>query len=363
MSPDTHTSWKNRGLRNWLRGLGVGFVWILFAGMTLWAAAALYFDLSFSHLPVLTPILYLAVIAAMAYITKPRLLKMAFFFGGFVIVLTVWLSLKPSNDHPWQVNVAQTPWAEIDGDRVTIHNFRNCYYRRADDFTCEWLTKTVFLSQLRGIDLFVDYWGSPWIAHPIVSFQFGNGNENADTDTDYVAASIEARYQVGQSYSPVRSFFRQFTIVYVLANERDLIRLRTNYRSGEEVYLYHMVASPEWSRLLFLQYLQQANQLRDHPRWFNAATDNCTTNIFEQMAATGHLPAGSSRYSWWILLNGRAPEMLYRGGNLAGNLPFPELKRQALINPVAATLNDTPGFSRSLRRNRPGFEFLSPDDR
>ena len=177
-------------------------------------------------------------------------------------------------------------------------------------------------------------------------------------DDEYVAASIEARYQVGQGYSPIRSFFRQFTLTYVLADERDLIRLRTNYRSGEDVYLYHLVASPEWSRQLFLQYLHAANDLRDHPRWFNAATDNCTTNVFGLMQATGHLPNGTSRYSWWILLNGRAPEMLYRGGNFAGNLPFAELKSREYINPVANTLSDTPDFSRRIRLNRPGFEFL-----
>lgn len=340
------------GIRRGLRRLGIGLSWFLLAGMTLWAAAALYFDLSFSRLPLLTPILYLVVIAAGAYAATSRRRGMAVCLAGFLIVLICWLSLKPPNNRSWKPDNSQTPWAEIAGDRVTIHNFRHCYYRREDAFTCEWLTKTVFLSQLRGIDLFVDYWGSPWIAHPIVSFQFGN------KDADYVAASIEARYQIGQKYSPIRAFFRQFTIIYVLASERDLIRLRTNYRSGENVYLYHMVASPEWSRLLFLQYLQQANHLRDHPRWFNAVTDNCTTNIFTEMAATGHLPAGSSRYAWWVLLNGKAPEMLYRGGNFAGNLPFPELNRQALINPVAVTLDDAPDFSRRIRLNRAGFEFL-----
>lgn len=342
------------GIRRCLRRLGIGLSCLLLAGMTLWAAAALYFDLSFSRLPLLTPVLYLVMIAAGAYRAKSRLRRMAVCLGGFLIVLICWLSLNPSNNRSWKPDNSQIPWAEIDGDRVTIHNFRHCYYRREDDFTCEWLTQTVFLSQLRGIDLFVDYWGSPWIAHPIVSFQFG------DKNADYVAASIEARYQVGQSYSALRSFFRQFTIIYVLANERDLIRLRTNYRSGENVYLYHMVAGPVWSRLLFIQYLQQANLLRDHPRWFNAVTNNCTTNIFTQMAATGHLPAGSSRYAWWVLLNGKAPEMLYRSGNFAGNLPFPELKRQALINPVAETLDDAPDFSRLIRQNRAGFESLVP---
>jgi hypothetical protein len=342
------------GKRRHLRWLGVGLVWFLLAGMTLWAAAALYFDLSVPRRPFLTPILYLAAVTVMASVVRVRMARIAVCLAGFLIVLVCWLSLKPSNDRRWQPDNSQMPWAEINGDRVTIHNFRNCYYRRADDFTCEWLTKTVFLSQLRGTDLFMDYWGSRWIAHPIVSFQFG--------DNDYIAASIEARFQVGQGYSPVRSFFRQFTILYVLANERDLVRLRTNYRSGEDVYLYHLVASPEWSKQLFLQYLQQANRLREHPRWFNAATDNCTTNIFAQMAATGHLPAGSSRFSWWIFLNGRSPEMLYRGGNFAGNLPFPELKKRALINPVAVTLADAPDFSRRIRLNRPGFEFLESHD-
>jgi uncharacterized protein YjeT (DUF2065 family) len=214
----SQTSRKRRRLR-WLP---VAVAWLLLTGMTFWAAAALYFDLSFSRVPFLAPILYLVVIAAAAYTTKRRLRRMGICLAGFLIVLVFWISLQPSNHHEWQANLSQTPWAEIDGDRVTIHNFRNCYYRSAAELTCEWLTKTVLLSQLRGIDLFVDYWGSPWIAHPIVSFQFG--------DDDYVAASIEARYQIGQSYSPIRAFFRQFTIVYVLANERDLIRLRTNYR-------------------------------------------------------------------------------------------------------------------------------------
>src|SRR5271165_3524924 len=351
MKMDSHPTLRKR---LHLDGLAAGFAWLLIGGMTLWAAAALYFDLSFLRPPILIPLLYLAVIAAMAYAAKVRVLRMAIFLCGFFVVLSCWVALMPSNNRRWEANLSQTPWAEIAGDRVTIHNYRNCYYRREDDFTCEWLTKTVSLSQLRGVDLFVDYWGSPWIMHPIVSFEFG--------DNDYVAASIEARYQIGQSYSPIRSFFRQFEIVYVLADERDLIRLRTNYRSGEKVYLYHMASSREWSRLLFLQYLQQANQLRDHPRWFNALGDNCTTNIFSQMAATGHLPAGSSRYSWWIFLNGRAPEMLYHGGNFAGHLPFAELEKQAYINPVANTLNDAPDFSRRIRMNRPGFEFLTSPD-
>jgi len=325
-----------------LRLLAIVAVWLFLACLNVWAVAALYFDFSPAGREWLPPAIYLVVLAILLAIAKRRFFWIAICFTGFLIVLVCWLSLKPSNVRQWQSNLAQTPWAEIDGDRVTIHNFRHCYYRQQSEFTCE------LLSQIRGVDFFVDYWGSPWIAHPIISFQFG--------DNDYVAASIEARYQVGQGYSPIRSFFRQFSVIYILASESDLIRLRTNYRSGEKVYLFHMTGSPQWARDLFLQYLRQANRLHDHPRWFNAITNNCTTGMFANMSATGRMPAGSSRYSWWILLNGRAPEMLYRGGNFAGNLPFSELKTQAYINPIANTLNDAPDFSQRIRENRPGFD-------
>ena len=315
-----------------LRLLGIVSVSLLSTCLNAWAIAALYLDFSRPGWEWLLPTIYLAMLALALVFVKRHVFRIFLGFAGFLAVLVCWLSLEPSNDHDWQPNLARTAWAEIDGDRVTIRNFRHCYYRAETEFTCEWLTKEVFLSQIKGLDLFVDYWGSPWIAHPIISFQFG--------ENDYIAASIEARYQIGQSYSPIRSFFRQFTIIYVLAGERDLIRLRTNYRSGEKVYLFHLTASPQWSRDLFLQYLRQANSLHDHAKWFNAVTNNCTTSIFANMAATGHMPAGASRYSWWVLLNGRAPEMLYRGGNFAGKMPFAELMKEAYINPEANRAGD-----------------------
>ncbi len=334
--------------RRILRRIGIGFAWLLLAGLSVWAVAALYIDLSFSRLPLLTPIVYVVGLVAVIYFVKRRRLRMVAFLTGFLFVLACWLSLKPSNNRNWQPDDSQMPWADVNGDHVTIHNFRNCDYRTELDYTCQWLTKTVSLSQLRGIDLFVTYWGSPWIAHPIVSFQFG--------DNDFVAASIETRDEVGEGYSAIRGFFRQYELLYVMADERDLVRLRSNYRTGEDVYLFHTTAGPDWSRQLFLEYVRGANELRDHPQWYNAATNNCTTKIFTLMAATGHLPAGSSLHDWWVLLNGRGPEILYRNGNFAGKFPFEELKKRAYINPVARTVNDAPDFSRRIREGRPGFD-------
>jgi hypothetical protein len=134
-------------------------------------------------------------------------------------VLAWWLTLKPSNDGNWQPDVAQLAWADIEGDQFTFHNVRNCDYRTDTDYTPHWETRTVRLSQITGIDLAIDYWGSPWIAHPIVSFQFA--------DTPPLCFSIETRKTVGQSYSAIGGLYRQYTLIYLVADERDVIRLRT----------------------------------------------------------------------------------------------------------------------------------------
>jgi hypothetical protein len=335
----------------WLKGLLLGLCWLVLALLTLWSVAALAIDLSIRWLRYPASFLYLAVLVVAVSLTRGNFRRMLICVAGFLVVLIWWLSLKPSNNRNWQADVAQTPWVDINGDQVTIHNFRNCDYRAEFDYSCQWLTKTVSLSQLRGGDVAITYWGSPYIAHPIMSFQFG--------DDTYIATSIETRKEVGEGYSAVLGFFRQYELIYVLADERDLIRLRTNYRTGEDVYLFHTTAGPEWSRELFLEYVERANQLHQRPEWYNAMTSNCTTNIFRQMASIGRLPAGSTQYDWRILLNGRADEMLYKGGNLAGNLPFPELKERARINDAAHAADHDPDFSERIRMGRPGFEYLA----
>jgi hypothetical protein len=165
--------------------------------------------------------------------------------------------------------------------------------------------------------------------------------------------SIETRKEVGETYSAIRGFFRYYELIYTISDERDVVRLRTNYRQGEEVYLYHIRATPEQARTIFLDYLSQANRMRDHPEWYNALTNNCTTNIASHVAETR--PGKAVRWDWRILLNGKADEMMYERGNLAGNLPFDELKRSAHINPAAQAADNAPAFSQLIRRGRPGF--------
>jgi hypothetical protein len=320
---------------------GRGFALLLALSLTAWGAAALYFDLlSGTSLRTWGASSYSIAMVGTLLAFRGRGKGIAICVAVFALVLAWWLTLKPSNDRAWQPDVAQTAWAEIDGDRVTIHNVRNCDYRTEDDYTPHWETRTFDLSQIRGMDIFLTYWGSPWIAHPIVSFQFG--------DNDYIAMSIETRKEVGEQYSAIRGFFRYYELIYTVSDERDVVRLRTNYRKGEETYLFHTRATPEHARATFLNYLKKINRIRNRPEWYNALTNNCTTNIATL--------AGEPQLDWRVLLNGRADQMLYERGDLAtGNLPFAQFKEQAHINAAARAANDAPDFSRRIRESRAGF--------
>jgi hypothetical protein len=339
--------------RKWLRISGAILGWLILSAVSIWAIFALYLDFPTASLRVPLAAIYALYVLVAVYFLRRGWVKSLAIAGSFLIVLTWWLSLKPSNNRPWQPDVSQTAWAEIEGDRVTIHNVRDCSYRAEFDYTCQWESRTYDLSQIRGVDVFVTYWGSPWIAHPIVSFQFG--------DSEHIAFSIETRKEIGETYSAILGFFRQYELIETVADERDVIRLRTNYRHREDVYLYHTTAGPVWARSLFLEYLRQVNELREKPQWYNALTSNCTTNIFVNVdAADGsrHTP-----WDWRILLNGKGDEMEYEKGNFAGNLPFPELKARAYINPAAKAAGDSPDYSDRVREGRPGFENSQRDTR
>src|SRR5947209_6729353 len=226
-------------------------------------------------------------------------------------------------------------------DVITVHIVRNCDYRTETDYTPHWETRTVRLSQLTGVDLAIVTWGSPWIAHPIASFVFA--------DAPPLSFSIETRKQTGQTYSAIGGLYRQFTLTYIVADERDVIRLRTNYRQGEHVYLYRTKLPPDRARQRFLEYVKSLNALRQHPRWYNALTTNCTTAIRSQHPGHERMP-----WDWRILLNGKADEMLYeQKAIVTGGLPFAELKQSSLIDKRAKAADKDPDFSARIREGLP----------
>ena len=279
--------WRLRASRNrpvserfclkWLRRIVLALVTIVALGLTVWTAAAIYFDSPLGVFRTIAALLYLIVILGAMLFLRRHASGLLIAIGGFVLVALWWFSLKPSNQRNWQPDNAETAYADINGDQITIHNFRNCDYQTEQDYTCHWETRSYNLANLRDADIFITWWGSPWIAHPIVSFDFG--------DQGHVAMSIETRDVVGQGYSAIRGFFRQYALTYIATDERDVIRLRTNYRKDEEVYIFRTTAPPALARKLFLDYLQRVNELHANPEWYNAITNNCTTNIAVSAAA------------------------------------------------------------------------------
>lgn len=319
-----------------LRFIFFALAWIVAALCAAWAFGALYFD----SVGAVAAILFVIALLAIVVFVRGKMLKLAIVFGAFAIVVFWWLTLKPSNDRAWQPDVAQTAWAEVNGDEITIHNVRNFDYRTETDFTPHWETRTVRLSEITGMDVAINYWGSPWIAHPIVSFQFA--------DAPPLCFSIETRKTIGQQYSTLEGFYRKYTLIYIVADERDVIRLRTNYRR-EDVYLYHTLASPAQARERFREYINTVNVLHENPRWYNAVTSNCTTSIRTQRAANLRKP-----WDWRILLNGKADEMLYQDHAIStGGLPFTELKQRSLINERARGADQNPDFSSIIRKGLP----------
>ncbi|MFZ3206413.1 MAG: DUF4105 domain-containing protein [Pseudomonas sp.] len=258
----------------------------------------------------------------------------------FAGLLVWWSRIEPSNQRDWQTDVAVLPYATIDGDRVTVHNIRNFDYRSETDYSPAYYDKQFDLSKLEGVDLVASYWMGPAIAHTFLSFAFEGG--------DHLAISIETRKEKGEGYSTIKGFFRQYELFYVVADERDVIRLRTNFRQDppEQVYLYRLQGPLENGRRLFLEYLHGMNALRDKPEFYNTLTTNCTTQIWMSARVnTEHIP-----FSWKILASGYVPQYLYEHGRLGEHeLSFSEVQRRALINTRAKGVDSPLNFSARIR--------------
>ncbi|MDB6095212.1 MAG: hypothetical protein JWM32_2774 [Verrucomicrobia bacterium] len=316
-------------------------------GLSVWSLATLALDRRTAGIKIIGVIAFVVLVAAIFRFNPGSGKKTAASLLLNVAIMGWWFTLRPSGRGDWAVDVSRLPWAERSGDRVTLHDVRNFSYRTESDYDARWETRIVDLSAIVGADLFVTHWGVPLVAHSIVSFRFRDGS--------YLATSIEARKTKGRSYSAMRGFFRQFEIIYLVADERDVVRLRTNYRKGEEVYMYRTRLTPADSRRLFEAYLGWMDRARTHPDWYNAVTANCATDMISFLSR--EKIGGLSRWDLRGLLAGDGDKMLYDLGDLAGSeVPFDELKRQAHINAVARAADSAPDFSGRIRAGRPGFE-------
>ena len=270
------------------------------------------------------------------------------------VLLTWWSQIEPSNDRDWKPEAAVLPYVTFNSDEFTVHNIRNFSYRTETDFTPAYYDRTFDVRELESLDVIASYWAGPDIAHIFLSFGF-SGDE-------HFAVSIERRDERGEGYSTVKGLFRQYELMYVVADERDVIRLRTNVRRDppEDVYLFTLHGRVENARRLLLEYLRKINELHERPEFYNTLTTNCTSNIWLH----ARVNPGRAPYSWKILLSGHVPEYLYELGRLDTRLPFAELKRRSQINAAARAADDAEDFSTRIRVGLPqtrAIRFLIAD--
>lgn len=317
---------------------------LVLAALTAWGAAALL--IAGPHGRLSATLAACLVALGLLAITRLWLSRGRLIVAGLLLVtagawLLWWQSLEPSNERQWQSDVAVLPSATVEGNRITLHNVRNFQYRSEYDYTPAYYDKQVDLDQLVGVDLIATYWMGPSIAHVFLSFAFADGQ--------HVAVSIETRKEVGESYSTINGFFRQYELYYVVADERDVIGLRTNHRHNppEQVHLYRLQGPLENARRLFMAYVERINQLHERPEFYNTLTTNCTTSIWmSSQVNEQHLP-----FSWKLLASGHVPQYLYEQGRLQdGQRPFSELQRESLINDKAQAAQDSVEFSRLIRQ-------------
>ena len=261
--------------------------------------------------------------------------------GGAIVAAALaaawWRSRKPSNDRDWRPDVARLATAEVEGERLTVKNVRNFRYRAVDDYDERWEVRSFDLERLDALDVFFVDWGAPFINHTILSWGFSDGR--------HLAISVEVRKRRDQGYSALRSLFRQYELVYVVADEADVIKLRTNYREREETYLYRLRVSPAAARALLLDFMSALNEMAREPRWYNALSANCTTTIRERVIRSG----GKLALSWRLLANAYLPEYLYRQGLLDTGRPFAELREMSHINERARRVGEGEDFSARIR--------------
>ncbi len=254
-----------------------------------------------------------------------------------------WLRQRPSNDRDWLPNEAVMPRVTFRGRLVDVRNVRVTTYRGTEDYTPAYDDRTFDLDRLVGVWFVVEpfsKWGGA--AHTFLSFEFAG--------PEFVAISVEARKERGETYHFLKGLFRRYELLYVVGDERDLVRLRSNYRR-DDVFLYPIRASPERVRGLFVEMLERAEALRVDPEFYNTLTSNCTSNI---VGHVNRLVPGRVPFSLRWMFPGYADRLAYDLGLIDTALPFDSIRPRFRINERALRYGDSEDFSVRIREGLEG---------
>jgi hypothetical protein len=333
--------------------VAMGLASSLMCLLALWGGFALWYQapggLTARSLVIALWVLYCAGMLVLTWAHRPWLamgpwVGMAGFALAFAAMLVWWGSIKPSNDRIWADDVARTLSGTVEGNRVVLHNVRNFDWRTNTDYTQRWESRSYDLDQLSSVDLITSYWSIPAIAHVLISFGFDDGQ--------HVAFSVEIRREQTEDFSEIGGFFKEFELSIIAADERDVIRVRTNVR-GEDDYLYRIQMPAGTMRPLFLAYVGQANGLVATPRFYNTITVNCTTLVYHMMSTiVGHLPL-----DYRLLLSGYLPSYVYKVGGLDTRRSLQQLHELGRITDRAKAADKSEHFSDEIRAGIPALSY------
>ncbi|MGH7646451.1 MAG: DUF4105 domain-containing protein [Gemmatimonadales bacterium] len=259
--------------------------------------------------------------------------------AALLALVLAWLRQRPSNDRDWQPNEAVMPSVTFRGRLVDVRNVRFTSYRSAEDYTPAYDDRTFDLDRLVGVWFVVEpfsKWGGA--AHTFLSFEFAGA--------EFVAISVEARKERGETYHFLKGLLRRYELLYVVGDERDLVRLRSNYRR-DDVFLYPIRAPRERVRALFVEMLERAERLRQYPEFYNTLTSNCTSNIVRHV---NRLVPGRVPFSLRWMFPGYADRLAYDLGLLEAALPYDSIRPRFRINERALRYGNEPDFSVRIRQ-------------
>jgi hypothetical protein len=335
---------RNPLMRRVLRASAIGLFALSIVLSAIWANLAIAYQMPGSAAARIGACLVLNLIALAALVAvlrgrRTRWRAVLIYAVAYAIFLGWSSSISASNDRNWAADVAHGITGTVDGGQLSVRNLRNFSWRTEADYTERWEQRTYDLSRLQSLDLFLVYWMGPSIAHTIMSFGFEDGH--------YLDFSIELRRTQNDQYSAVAGFFKTHELIYIGADERDLMTLRK--ARHEQIQLYRLRTPPQRARALLVEYIEQANDLDAHPRFYNTLTTNCTSTIFDMMqAVTSSIP-----FDWRIILTGHLPSYLYEHGAVDTRIALEELRQRAdVTSRVDASLSEVE-FSSRLREGVP----------
>jgi hypothetical protein len=317
------------------------FVFAVVLPTTLWFALAIHYHIRQPWLRFVISLAPLTVVSVSLCLLPVLPWVFSIWLTLMVIAILWWNSLRPKLDGDWLEGMKVLPQAEVLGNTLRISNFRHFSYSQSGEALHHYEERSFDLTRLSSIDYFLAHWSGPIIAHTLVSFGFDDG--------EFLCVSVEARRERWQNYSPLWGLFRAYQLIFVVGDERDIIRLRTNIRR-EQVYMYRLQLTQEHLRRLLSDYIERLNKLHTRPEWYNSVASNCTTNLFYQ---------GRAKVPWWvlprILLNGLSARAMYQLKFLDQQVPFEELQSRCAIRERALAAGDALDFSKHIRSSTPAL--------